>query len=176
MGIYKAAAVATIIGTVILVAQYFEPISNGVNAELPIFKEKANIVLTLDLPEYSADNNWLLAMYEASISQPYSKNKSDSLTSLVKTSLSVGDFNMAVIAADEIPYSRDKANAFHLVVDEAIKLKSSIGYAVVSADKMPYSSDKRESLNKIIKAFDILAKSEPLANEDLNSQASSLAK
>ncbi|MCZ4307169.1 hypothetical protein O4G98_20760 [Zoogloeaceae bacterium G21618-S1] len=172
MGIYKAAAIATIVGTVIAVAQFLELNGDSVTAKLPKLKEKANVTLSLDLPEYSADKNWLLAMYEASMSQPYSQSKSDSLTSLVKTALSVRDFNMAVIAADEIPFSRSKADAFHLVVDEAIKSKSSIGYAVVSADKMPYSGDKKSALDKIIRAFDGLAKAEAAANKALNAQAS----
>ncbi|MCK7458773.1 hypothetical protein [Idiomarina aminovorans] len=104
------------------------------------------------------------------MSQPYSQSKSESLASLVKTALSVEDFNMAVIAADKIPYARSKADAFHLVVEEAVKNKSSIGYAVVAADKMPYSSDKKSALDKIIKAFDVLSKSEASANKALNAQ------
>ncbi|MCK7458774.1 hypothetical protein [Idiomarina aminovorans] len=57
MGIYKAAAVATIIGTVIAAAQFLELNGDGTTAETPKLKEKANVTLSLDLPEYSADRN-----------------------------------------------------------------------------------------------------------------------
>ena len=157
MSIYKAAAIATIIGTVIVAAQYFDSAGIDISNQLPGIEEKSNVVLSVELPEYSAERSWLLAMYEAAKSQPYSQSKRDSLIALVKTAIVAKDFNMAVIAASEIPYSREKADALHLVVDAAIKTKESIAYAVVAAKKMPYSADKREALNKTIKAFESFA-------------------
>lgn len=175
MKLHRAASIAAIVAAIVAVAQYIDSnVGKQLFKNIPTMekeiKEKANITLSLDLPEYSAEKNWLLAMYEASILHSDSHRKSIALVSVVEASLSVSDLNMAVIAASQIPDFTRKRNSLYLIVDEAIKLQSTIGYAVVAADKMPSSHGERVALDRIMRAFDELAKNRTLDSEDLPSR------
>lgn len=163
MKLSTAAAIATIIGTVIVVLQYIDSPSTSRNAnktriEKVFEREKANIKLSLDLKVYKEERNWLLAMYEAAISMPYASTKSDALKKVVKASLEQKDYNMAIIAAKESPYASTKAEMLNDIVEHSIASKSTIGYALVAADAMPYSSSKSVALEKIISSYETFAK------------------
>lgn len=172
MNLAKLAAIATIIAAVIGVWQFIErrTIESTLISKLPgkeeiaarisssLSKEKAGVQLSLDLPAYKGERNWLRAMYEAAKSMPYASSKSDALKKVVKASLQTGDFNMAIIAAKESPYASTKAEMLDDIVAAAVQGKENIGYAVVAADNMPYSSSKSVALDKIISAYDVFAK------------------
>lgn len=128
-------------------------------------KEKAAIDLTLDLPVYKGERNWLLAMYQAAISMPYASSKSDALKKVVKASIQSSDFNMAIIAAKESPYAATKAEMLDEIVSTAIQSKETVGYAVVAADNMPYSSSKSSALEKIINAYELFTKQQSPQSE-----------
>jgi hypothetical protein len=165
-------AIATIIATIFTVLQFFDinKVKTNENSPLVIEKsleiEKSAITLSLNLPVYSGERNWLLLMYNAAISMPYASKKSESLKKLVKSSLDISDFNMAILAADESPYSSSKVEMLELIVETAIKRKETIGYAVISANKMPYSSLKSTALEKIINAYDNFSKENILSNKN----------
>ncbi|EJO9870444.1 TPA: hypothetical protein ACGUS9_004318, partial [Vibrio vulnificus] len=159
MTLNRIAGVATIIAVIVTVIQFVagneivQVDPKGEATELIIKKEKANVQLTLDLPEYSSTQNWLLAMYEAAISMPYASSKSDALMKVIDQSLKVEDYNMALIASLDMPYASTKAEGLGKVVSAAIVSKETIAYAVVAADKMPYASSKREALDKVVNAY-----------------------
>lgn len=162
MNLSRLAAIATIIAALIAVWQFIEhrsPESSAVKKLLN--KEKAAIDLSLDLPVYKGERNWLLAMYQAAISMPYASSKSDALKKVVKASLQSSDFNMSIIAAKESPYSSTKAEMLDEIVNTAIRSKETVGYAVLAADNMPYSSSKSLALEKIISAYEVFAKEQP---------------
>jgi hypothetical protein len=175
LNLAKLAAIATIIAAVIGVWQFIErrSIESTVTSKLPgkeeiaarisssLSKERAGVQLSLDLAVYKGERNWLLAMYEAAKSMPYASNKSDALKKVVKASLQMGDFNMAIIAAKESPYDSTKAEMLDDIVAAAVQSKENIGYAVVAADNMPYSSSKSVALDKIISAYEVFAKQTP---------------
>ena len=159
MNLQRLAAIATIIGTLIAAWQFLGiPANNETSLPNQLAKEKAAISLTLDMPIYKGERNWLLAMYEAAIAMPYSSTKSDALQQVVNTAIENRDFNMAIIAANHSPYSSTKADMLNRIVDAAKTNIDTIGYAVIAADKMPYSSSKADALSRIISSYALFAK------------------
>lgn len=159
MNVYRLAAIATIVATIIVVWQFIDRPHNESSAINNVLsKEKAAIDLSLDLPVYKGERNWLLAMYETAVSMPYASSKSDALKKVVKASIQSRDFNMAIIAAKKSPYSSTKAEMLDEIVNAAILSKETIGYGVVAADNMPYSSSKSTALEKIINSYELFSK------------------
>ena len=162
MDLHRLAAIATIIGTLFGVWQFFSSTQRSEMA-LPnqLSREKAAIELTLDGPIYKNESNWLLAMYEAAIAIPYASTKSDALQKVVNTAIDNRDFNIAIIAAKSSPYSSTKADMLARIVEAAKTNKETIGYAVVAADNMPYSSSKADALSRIINSYELFSKNLP---------------
>lgn len=159
MNLEGLAGIATIIGTLIAAWQFFgTPANNETSLPNQLAEEKASISLTLDAPIYKSERNWLLAMYEAAISIPYSSTKSDALQQVVNTAIENRDFNLAIIAANHSPYSSTKADMLNRIVDAAKTSTDTIGYAVIAADKMPYSSSKADALSRVISSYAQFAK------------------
>lgn len=159
MDLHRTAAIATILATAIAVWQ-FVGMAPSAGTALPsvLSEEKASIDLTLDVPVYKGERNWLLAMYEAAIAMPYSTSKSDALKKVVKACIQAGDFNLAVIAAKKSPYSQTKAEMLDEIVNAATLSKETIGYAVLAAENMPYSSSKASALERIIASYGTFSK------------------
>ena len=175
MSIYRLAAIGTIVVAVIAVWQFIEyPNNESRSIKKVLSKEKAAIDLSLDLPVYKGERNWLLAMYEAAVSMPYASSKSDALKKVVASSIRSKDFNMAIIAAKESPYSSTKAEMLDEIVNATILSKETVGYAVVAADNMPYSSSKSSAFERIINALDGFSKQQ-LENKKKHNESANKA-
>jgi hypothetical protein len=176
--LYKLAAIATIVATIIAAWQLFDHrqiASSSVNSKRVasetavttlLDKEKAAINLSLDTPEYKGERNWLFEMYRTAQSMPYVESKSNALKRVVAVSLESGDFNMALIAAKESPYSTTEDELLNEIVSAAVQRKETIGYAALAADNMQYYASRDSALEKILGAYEQFSKQQqPRAGE-----------
>jgi len=148
----RIAALATIIVAVIVVIQYFS--SKNSPVEIPsLLKEQANQI-TLDTTKhiYKKELSWLLTKYKAAKIIPYYESKSVALQNVVEQALSVNDYNIAILAANDIPYTGKKRDVLFSIVKLAINDSTNFVYALIAAKRIPYSSTKRDALNMIVNA------------------------
>ena len=141
--LYKIAAVATIIAALIGVWRFMEHLGVGGGAidnaqkekesvgdtaiNKVLKKEKESVELSVDLPVYKNERNWLFAMYQAALSLPYLLDKSDALKRVVKAVIESNDFNVASIAANKSAYLKTKDEMRDEVVMAAVKSKERDG-------------------------------------------------
>jgi hypothetical protein len=71
---------------------------------------------------------------------------------VVNTALSIKDYNIAIIAANKIYYSKTKDATLVKIVTAALENNDGYGYAVLAADKIYYSKTKADALKIIIDA------------------------
>ncbi|MEW6427640.1 MAG: hypothetical protein AB1568_06350 [Thermodesulfobacteriota bacterium] len=159
MKLSQLAAIATIIGTIIVVIQFCSS-DNGKTTiskvELPqiLSQKKDDVEIDIKKEKYSGELNWLLAMYNAAKKMPYYNSQRDALVKVVNASIEVKDFNMAVIAAKDIPYYDGQRDALMKVVQAAIKEKEYYSYAVAAAEAIPYYNSQRDAYNLIVGAYE----------------------
>jgi uncharacterized protein YejL (UPF0352 family) len=165
--LFRLAAIATIIGTAILIWEFIERPGaaknslDGTAVQGMLNKEKGAVDLSLDLPVYKGERKWLLEMHRAALAMSYADAKRDALRNVVKASINSGDLNMAIIAAKDSPYSDAQADILEEIVNVAIQNRESVGYAVVAADNIPYADRKDAALKKVVAASEQFSKQEP---------------
>jgi predicted HAD superfamily phosphohydrolase len=163
----EIAAIATIITAIIVVIQFF---SRRGNPSLPVIPDEVKaetkkLNLNLDDEIYEKEYRWLSMMYKTAIKLPHSSDKSDALIKVARAAIGVNDFNMAIISANAIPYSQNKAETLMEIVTAATNDKQYYAYALASAEKIPYSREKGAALKIIIDLFEVESKK---ATEDIS--------
>lgn len=155
--LFKLAAFATIIGTVIMLWQLFDRRGNtsteATSVKTQLEKEKSTVDLRIDLPVYQGERRWLLAMFQAAKSIPDYDRRDNALKNVVRSSIQISDLNMAIIAAKAVSGYDGRGEILNEVVNAAIQSKDSVGYAVVAAESIPSYDSKTLALEKIVAAF-----------------------
>lgn len=148
------AAIATIIGTVFAGASYFSESTDTTSPSSNKLEQRADqIKLTLDIPVYSTERNWLAAMFKAADGMPTYAAQQKGFKKVVVAALGVDDFNVALMAALEMPTYASRAEMLDLIVDKAVLSKSTLDYAYFAANKYPTYAGKEKGLSKVIDAY-----------------------
>ena len=152
--LHTLAAIAAIFAAIIAGVEYFSP-RNGVSfPSIPqsLRDSVNNISIDTSKAIYHNQLSWLFVKYRAANAIPYAEDKSNALRNVMEQAISVGDYNMAILAAIDIPYSQSKSDALYFVVQKTISDSSNFAYSVIAAENIPYSEAKKNALMLIISA------------------------
>lgn len=140
---------------------YFYPIRKGIDdfvdnkrIKKEIKEQKSLVNLSIDKEIYKGERSSLVTMYIAAKKVPNSYTKGKSLKKVVKTALTVRDYNIAILAADDIPNIYTKGDALTLIVKEAVKNEQNFGFAALAAEKVPNTYTRGTALNMVIDAIE----------------------
>ena len=157
MNYFKITAYATVILAIFACLNYFFPIQKTLidkieDAQIKevIKKERKNISLTLDKEIYKGERKWLLEAFNAATKMSTIKSKNENLHKVVEMSIELNDFNMAIIAAKEIPYTTSQANCLMEIVNAAVKDINNLGYAVLAAEEIGFATKMNKALEIIV--------------------------
>lgn len=158
MQLRTMAEIAAVVGTIIVVLNYFK-VEPNILDKIPEFYKKEitrELVATdlkINVEDYEKKEDHLYNMYRAALLISYASQKDDALEDVVREALNKRDFKIAILAAKSITYPSDKDKSLELISDEALKNKKDSKYAVISAELIQYPSKKDEVLKKIIDAL-----------------------
>ena len=114
---------------------------------------KNNIELNISKNIYKSERNWLLVAYNLALEMPDNIRKSYSLFKVSNSALSIDDYNMAIIAASNIPYNIARYYTIMEIVKKASNNYNTLGYALLASDKLQNSSDKANAYMIIINSL-----------------------
>jgi len=158
-----AAAIATIIGTIIAYMQYVKPpTAETLNKKVEkiVKDEHAAVTVSLDDVAYKGERKSLLAMFQAAKSIPSAYDKDIALKRVVDLALELGDFNMAVVAAKEGASAYNRDNMLAEVVRQGASTKENIGYAYAAANVMASAYNRSNALKEIVTCYEKLVREE----------------
>ena len=157
MNYFKITAYATVILAIFACLNYFFPIQKTLIDKIKdtqikevIKKERKNISLTLDKEIYESERKWLLEAFNAATKIPYANTKDKNLHKVLEMSIEVKDFNVAIIAEKEIPYTTSQATCLMEIVNAAVKDINNLGYAVLAAEEIGITTMRNKALEIIV--------------------------
>lgn len=163
MKLNTIAAIATIVGAIFAGASYFSAsgANSVVGAKEPQLQQKAEAIkLTLDIPVYSGERNWLAAMYKAADDMPTYAAQQAAFKKVVAAALDVNDFNVALMAALEMPTYASRDEMLDLIIENAVHKKDTLDYAYFAANKYSTYAGKQKGLSRVIDAYELVIKEE----------------
>ena len=175
MKLNNLAAIATIVGAVFAGASYFSGSNDtsGTGSPSNELEQRADeIELTLDIPVYSGERNWLAAMFKAADGMPTYAAQQKGLKKVVVAALDVDDINIALMAALEMPTYASRAEMLDLIVDKAVQSKTTLDYAYFAANKYPTYAGKEKGLSKVIDAYAKVIKKQQTADPIIETEQS----
>ncbi|TKB48842.1 hypothetical protein FCL40_09365 [Ferrimonas sediminicola] len=109
--------------------------------------------LTLDLDVYGGERRWLYGMYHSAIGHPPGPQRQRALGELVEAALAADDFNMALLAAQQVPSERVRSSLLGQIVDRAIATSSQLEYAALAVTMIPSVQGQKAAMDRLVNAY-----------------------
>ncbi|WP_028108332.1 hypothetical protein [Ferrimonas futtsuensis] len=120
--------------------------------ETLILGDEAKPQLSLNLEIYSGECRWIYGMYHSALGHQGSQRQM-ALIEVVEAALEADDFNMALLAAQQIESERMRSQLLRQVVERAIEVASHMDYAAQAVTMIPTPSLQEAAMTRLVEAY-----------------------
>ncbi|WP_417348853.1 hypothetical protein [Ferrimonas sp.] len=117
-----------------------------------ILGENAKPQLSLNLEIYTGECRWIYGMYYSALGHKGAQRQM-ALIEVVEAALEANDFNMALLAAQQIESQRMRSQLLRQVVERAIKVAKHMEYAALAVTMIPTPSLQEEAMTRLVEAY-----------------------
>jgi len=167
--IKKIAELATIAALVFAALSYFK-IEPNILDEIPSSMQKMALSdveeIKLDLEDNSIDDDDLKGLYLAASAVKSDYKKDEALTRVIAKSLTKERYKYALLAARDLDSDYKKTEQLEIIVNTALRGKTSAGYAIAAAELIPSDIAKDAALELVMSFYE--RGGEPLSSKHLS--------